>query len=132
MKHTLMPTALILDDEEISRFSMRIALEELGWSVVACSNANQLFTLLEEGIQDISVFLIDIMMPDISGLSVISALKGSSIYSDKPILIVSGRVRTIEVDHILSLGANEFMSKPVSIENLDRTLKKFHKPFSLP
>jgi len=61
------------------------------------------------------VFMIDLGMPELEGIDVIHAVRG---WSDAPILVVSGRTGAADKVEALDAGADDYVTKPFSIEEL--------------
>lgn len=60
----------------------------------------------------------DINMPDIHGLELIAKMRRTSAYRDTPILVVSTQSESRDVQRALALGANVFLRKPFSADEL--------------
>jgi len=64
------------------------------------------------------VIVLDYMLPDINGNGVIRSIRSDATMSDVKIIIVSGVVSRGDVANLLECGADDFMQKPFSIEQL--------------
>ena len=64
------------------------------------------------------VIVLDYMLPDINGSGVIRSIRSDPTIKDVKIIIVSGVVNREDVDALLKCGADDFMQKPFSIEQL--------------
>ncbi len=64
------------------------------------------------------VIVLDYMLPDINGSGVIRSIRSDPTVRDVKIVIVSGVVNREDVDALLKCGADDFMQKPFSIEQL--------------
>ena len=64
------------------------------------------------------VIVLDYMLPDINGSGVIKSVRSDPSVNDVSIIIVSGVVNREDVQTLLDCGANDFMQKPFSIEQL--------------
>jgi len=112
---------LYIDDENYVRKALSIYLERSGFEVVqaACG---------EDGLEKFqachpSVVLVDLKMPDLSGLEVLEKITGQS--PDTPVIIVSGAGMMGDVIEALRLGAWDFLTKPVQdMEILGHTVRK--------
>ncbi|WP_439572139.1 putative bifunctional diguanylate cyclase/phosphodiesterase [Phreatobacter sp.] len=62
------------------------------------------------------VVLLDIMMPDLSGNEVVQRLRANPAYADLPIIMVTAKSQSEDVVSSLSLGANDYITKPVDFE----------------
>ncbi len=112
---------LVVEDEEIIRDMIVLALEEEGYEVVTVNDGTAALKLLqssEDSILDCSfdLVILDIMLPEINGLDVCRLLRYQSNFI--PILILSAKAS--ETDRVLGLevGADDYLTKPFSIREL--------------
>lgn len=113
---------LIIEDDKLTLHSLKHVIESLGHNVALAENAEEAMNKIVDGKFDL-VFS-DIMMPGISGLSLLTILRtvhlcktpivAMSILNDKPV-----------VEAAFAAGANDFMVKPFTLEGLTETLNKF-------
>ena len=107
------PSALIIDDEIQIRRLLRVALEAAGY-VVHDAETGQL-GLQEVALRRPDVVVLDLGLPDLSGLDVLRRLRE---WSEVPVLILS--VRDGEADKVAALdaGADDYVTKPFSTAEL--------------
>jgi DNA-binding response OmpR family regulator len=67
--------------------------------------------------------VLDIMMPDFSGLDVLNYLKADRSLSDIPVIIVSAKTLPDEILEGLDAGANVYLTKPVAFSDLRKAIK---------
>jgi DNA-binding NtrC family response regulator len=101
---------LVVDDNEISCDLMRRQLERQGHSVTTAGSGKQALDVLQGRAFDL--VLLDIMMPDMSGYQVLLRLKGSNIYGDVPVIVVSALDDMDTVVQCLRMGAEDYLLKP--------------------
>lgn len=113
-----MPTVLVVDDESRIRDVVQYALQREGFDVVTASDGAQALQRLEAG--GIDLVILDILMPDLDGLSVCRRIRASSRL---PIIFLSSRAE--EVDRILGLelGGDDYVTKPFSPRELAMRVK---------
>ncbi len=104
---------LVIDDDPQLLMLLRLTLERGGFRVVTAENG-------EEGLRQAyevhpDVIVLDVMMPKMDGWTVCQRLRD---VCDVPILILSARAETESVLKGLSLGADDYLSKPCSLEEL--------------
>jgi signal transduction histidine kinase/DNA-binding response OmpR family regulator len=100
--------AIVVDDDQAFVHAVRVHLEEEGWAVAAGATAAEGALLASERHPD--VIVLDLLLPDRSGLDLLSSLKGDPATRHVPVVVVSvvnDAVRS------LSLGAAEHLAKPV-------------------
>jgi two-component system, chemotaxis family, chemotaxis protein CheY len=107
---------LIVDDSPSTRALMRGILSELACEVEDARSGFDALRLLPRGAY--SLIITDINMPDIHGLEFIRMMRHSPAYSALPVLVVSTQAESRDVSRALSLGANAFLKKPFTAEEL--------------
>ncbi|MBQ8162382.1 MAG: EAL domain-containing protein [Clostridia bacterium] len=102
-------TLLVVEDEEINRQILGAILER-DYQILFAEDGVKALELLREHRDAVSLVLLDLMMPNMSGLDVLIRIRGIQDYQDIPVIVASAdRAREIEC---LSLGASDFIQKP--------------------
>lgn len=114
---------LLIDDEPLNEQLMRRYLAKEGWSL-AFAESGQEGLLLTKKLKP-QVICLDILMPSMDGWGVLSALKNDPELKDIPVVIWS---MTNDRQLGYSLGASEFMTKPVTRERLVDVMNKYVSP----
>ncbi|HEX2856906.1 MAG TPA: response regulator transcription factor [Propionibacteriaceae bacterium] len=109
-----MRRSLIVDDEPQIRTVQRAYLAADGFDVVEAASGRQALDLLARH-PDIEIVLLDVGLPDMSGIEVLRSLRATS---DVPVILVTAR--TDEVDKLVGLGvgADDYVTKPFSPREL--------------
>jgi two-component system chemotaxis response regulator CheY len=114
---------LVVEDSSSARAFVRAVLEEPafatrhgGVDVVEASSGFEAMRLLPRGPYDL--IITDINMSDINGLELIQFIRNSVHHRATPLLIVSTQRGEHDVERGLSLGANAYLSKPFTPEEL--------------
>ena len=68
------------------------------------------------------LMILDINMPEVTGLDMLEFVRRRKEWSDLPILMLSTEAADVTVDKALSLGADGYVSKPVTIEELETAM----------
>jgi DNA-binding NarL/FixJ family response regulator len=68
--------------------------------------------------------LLDINMPEVSGIDFLEFLRMRSELKGIPVVMLSSETTDIQVDEAMELGANGFVFKPVTIDELEEALKR--------
>jgi DNA-binding response OmpR family regulator len=112
------PTILVVDDEPTVTEVVSIYLERAGYQVMVASDGETALETLERNPPDLVV--LDLMLPDVGGLEITRWLRARG---DIPIIMLSARRE--EVDRILGLelGADDYMVKPFSPQELVSRVK---------
>jgi len=65
-----------------------------------------------------NLMILDYMLPDVNGNVVCKTIRQNPVFEQMKIIIVSGVVNRDEIDHLLGVGADTFLQKPFSIDEL--------------
>jgi CheY-like chemotaxis protein len=112
-----MARILVIDDEELARFTMREILESAGHAVEEAKNGAQGISLQRS--QPFDVVITDIIMPEKEGVQTIIELRQD--FPTLPIIAISGGGRTRNLDFLRiaeQYGARKILPKPFSEEDL--------------
>jgi DNA-binding NarL/FixJ family response regulator len=107
---------LIIDDDPIFRTMIEMILKMEGFDVRVASNGQSALALLHEKRPDL--VLCDIMMPEMDGYSLLEFLRGKNSLADIPFIFVTALEQRLEVRRGMSAGADDYLSKPFSAEEL--------------
>ena len=107
---------LFVDDEEIIRAVGKAILEELGYKVYLAEDGQQALDLYAVDNQNISLVILDMVMPRMGGRETLIRLIES--YPDVCVLISSGFNQEGAIDDLLELGAKGFIQKPYGMPEL--------------
>lgn len=114
-----MEKILIVDDDKEIALLISDALKDEGYECLLAFNGEQAFSLLKNN-PDISLILLDIMMPDIDGLEICREIR--NIISC-PILFVTAKNRTYDAMLGFEMGADDYIAKPFVVEELVARVK---------
>jgi two-component system copper resistance phosphate regulon response regulator CusR len=105
---------LVIEDSERLRRSLRHGLEQIGWDVDSAADGNEGLVLLRDRQPD--AIVLDLMLPGLPGLEVLKRARGQG--SEAQILILSARDRVEDRVHGLEAGADDYLVKPFSFDEL--------------
>jgi DNA-binding response OmpR family regulator len=112
-------TILILEDDQDIRNIVSFILSHDGYQIEQCSSVREFNDIISQKTPDL--FVLDIALPDGSGLDVCKQLKQDSKTSDIPVLLMSAHVH-----HLISEGyQDDFISKPFDIGNFKKKVKQY-------
>jgi diguanylate cyclase (GGDEF)-like protein/PAS domain S-box-containing protein len=107
------PVILLIDDEKAFRLLAQAALVDSGYDIFVAENGNTALSLLESSrIPDL--VLLDLIMPDIDGFTVCSAIRNSPGGQHIPILIMTGLDDYESISRAYDAGATDFITKPIN------------------
>ena len=115
---------LVADDNETTLLMLRDCLEALGHRVVLARNGAEAIERAHETHPD--VVLMDIQMPVMDGLSAIRLLRQEELFAATPVIALTALAMTGDRERSLQAGANDYISKPVSLGDLARLLQRLH------
>jgi PleD family two-component response regulator len=114
---------LIIDDSETNLLLTESLLVESGdFEAITVKNALNSMKAAQKHMPDL--ILLDLMMPKINGIEVLKNLKNNEKTKDIPVVIVSAKSDEATKAKTMSLGAIEFVEKPIGINNLLDKVKK--------
>lgn len=109
--------ALIVDDSSAMRAFVRATLESLGdLTVVESTSGFEALRVLPR--ESFDIVIVDVNMPDINGLELVSFMRRSTQHQKTPLIVISTEASSREKDRALSLGADSFISKPFGPDEL--------------
>lgn len=114
---------LIVDDDPDSRTILTCILESGGYEVGV---ANDGFEAIKEiGDHPPDLVLLDVMMPGKNGFEVCESVKSNPKISHIFIIMISAKSDPISQGRALSLGASDYLTKPINPSEVLRRVKKF-------
>ncbi len=109
-------TIMVVDDNHDLVEIVRLTLESKGFNVRCAYNGQELFTGLEELKPDL--IILDVMMPQMDGLKVLTRLKGDPGTASIPVIILTAKVEYKDVLEGYQMGANYYITKPFTKHQL--------------
>ena len=116
-------TILLIEDNEINQFLIKEYLAGKNVTVLSGVNGREAIDLASKHQPDI--ILMDMQMPELDGYEAARQIKSLSLISHIPIIGLSAGIMMGAEEKALKAGCNEFLTKPVSEENLISTLIKY-------
>jgi two-component system, OmpR family, KDP operon response regulator KdpE len=107
------PTILVVDDEPQILRALRIHLAARQFEVVTAGTGTTALQAIHELRPDVVV--LDLGLPDIDGVEVIRRLRG---WTDVPVIVLSGRTDRVDRDAAVDAGADDYLTKPFSVDEL--------------
>lgn len=110
------PVVIVADDEEDIRVLVSFRLDRDGWDVVTAADGREALDLILERRPDIAV--LDVRMPKLTGIEVLEQVRADDAVGDTPVILLSAGVQEDSIARGLEAGANEYMKKPFSPDEL--------------
>lgn len=112
---------IVDDDEEMGR-AIGLMLSLLDCEATLFFSARNAVQALLTGKRP-ELMVVDINMPEVSGLDLIEFLRRRAEWKDIPIIMLSSEAADTMVDKALNLGADAYVLKPVTIEELEKAME---------
>lgn len=128
-------TILVADDVAINREVLRLMLEPLGHRVLSASSGREVLSVLEMQ-PDVDILLLDSQMPEMDGLETATWIRDRERTSGNlrhlPIVAVTANALEGDRERLLAAGMDDYLSKPIFADQLQRTIAKLFAGESLP
>jgi CheY-like chemotaxis protein len=108
---------LVVDDDVRNIFALTSALESYNMKVLHAENGQKGIDLLKAN-PGIDAVLMDIMMPEMDGYEAISEIRKMQAFEALPIIALTAKAMKADRDHCLEVGASDYISKPLDIDQL--------------
>lgn len=109
-------TIMVVDDNLDIVTIVKTILEGKGYGVICASSGQEVFARLEE--QKPDLIILDIMMPQMDGLEVLTRLKEAPDTSSIPVILLTAKVQYEDVLGGYKLGADYYITKPFTSTQL--------------
>ncbi len=118
---------VIADNDDATRIVLGHALERNGYAVETIADGQLLWPTLHA--PEVNLVILDLRMPGLNGWEVLRRLKNARQYPDMarpglPVIVISGQSDPETKRFAVRLGAAAFMSKPIDLQDLGRTVRK--------
>ena len=106
---------LVVDDQEINRDILGLILED-DYKVIYAENGKEALELIEKHIDDLSLVMLDLMMPVMDGFEVLKHMKADMFMQNIPVIVLTAE-KDAELK-ALELGAADFITKPFDVHEV--------------
>jgi DNA-binding NtrC family response regulator len=114
---------LVVDDEENARIGLSKLLAKEGFLVDSVANGFEALNYLRQ--QEVNLIVTDINMPEMNGIAFLKELNKN--YPNSNVIMITAYGGVESYIEAMSLGAFEYLNKPVKIDELKSILKKIFK-----
>jgi CheY-like chemotaxis protein len=108
---------LVVDDDVRNIFALTTVLENQDMEVVSATNGRQAIDIIQST-PDLSVVLMDIMMPEMDGYETMREIRKDSRFRTLPILALTAKAMKGDREKCLQAGASDYIAKPVNTDQL--------------
>lgn len=117
-------TILMIDDEDICLSSMELLILNTPYTLVKSDGGISGLEYIKNNHNNIDVILLDLMMPDIYGLTLLEEMKKNPETAKIPVILQSGTSDQIEIQKAYTLGISSFISKPYKKDIVLKVIEK--------
>jgi CheY-like chemotaxis protein len=116
---------LLAEDNPINQQLALLILKRMGYNPAIAENGKEVLTQLQQ--QSYDIVFMDIQMPEMDGLEATRTIRSGNGHQPVIIAMTANATRQ-DREECLAEGMNDYLSKPVNIEELIRTLEKWGRP----
>ena len=117
---------LIVEDNDLNLKLFRDLLGANGYSTFETREGIEAVAMTRHVQPDL--IIMDIQLPEISGLDITRKIKADSAMRHIPVIAVTAFAMKDDEDKILSAGCEAYLSKPIAIDDFLRTIRRFLEP----
>jgi len=114
-------TVLIVDDSEFTLEITSFALENAGYKTLTTKNGLEALEILFK--EHVDLLIVDIVMPDMDGYSLIREIRSDSNFIEKPVIIMTTQNAAKDMTKGFEAGANVYLIKPVNVDEIIAQIK---------
>jgi len=115
-------TVLVVDDDPLTRRLLQYWLQRDGYQMIGVNNGREAVSLAKS--QMPQLIILDVMMPDLDGWSVLRQIRDSEATRTIPVILLSGNADFVANDESVLAGAALLMIKPINAQQLLSGVKR--------
>jgi two-component system, cell cycle response regulator DivK len=116
-------TVLIVEDNELNMKLFHDLVKSLGLKVLQTKNGMEALSMAREHLPDLVIM--DIQLPEVSGIEVAGWIKADPAIAHIPVLAVTAFAMKGDEDRIRASGCDGYLSKPIAVGSFLQTVKGF-------
>jgi two-component system cell cycle response regulator DivK len=116
-------TVMIVEDNDLNLKLFRDLLEAHGYATMHTRDGYQVLAMAREGHPDL--ILMDIQLPEVSGIEITGWLKADAELKSIPVIAVTAFAMRGDEEKIRSGGCDDYLSKPIAVHQFIATVKKY-------
>jgi two-component system KDP operon response regulator KdpE len=126
-----MPTVYIVDDEQEMAKAVRLLFRLLHYESSLFNHPRALARHMLASPTLPDLLIVDMSMPEVNGMDVVRWIRGSKRFKKIPLIVLSSETHPELVEDALATGANAYLFKPVTLEELEVALNTIFQNHSL-
>ena len=115
-------TVLIVDDNEENREILSRRLKADGFNTITAIDGKEAMDILNENI--IHIALLDIMMPEVDGFTLLSQIRTDSTFEDMPVIMLTAIDIVTVAQECIRLGACGYVTKPYDMDIIKQKIRE--------
>jgi len=115
-------TVLIIEDEEDAAELFAEMMRVSGFRVLKTSNSSPVLSMIT--VEKPDVIILDIMMPEISGLDILRQMRHDPEFANIPVVVVSAKSMPADIKNGMEAGASTYLTKPVGFLDLKEAVER--------
>ncbi len=123
-------TILIVEDNDLNMKLFNDVLEAQGYTILQSKDGMEALKMAREHLPDL--ILMDIQLPEVSGLEVTKWIKEDDLLRDIPVIAVTAFAMKGDEEKIREGGCEAYIPKPISVSMFIQTVESFLKPVQQP
>jgi DNA-binding response OmpR family regulator len=112
---------LVVDDDKYNVDLLVFELTDAGYNIVTADNGRKAIELVEKEKPDL--ILLDVMMPEMSGIEVTKKLKQDDRFKNIPIILLTAKAEVKDKVEGLNAGADDYVTKPFEFDEIHARIK---------
>jgi two-component system chemotaxis response regulator CheY len=120
---------LIVDDSLVVRTIIENAIKPIGYEAIHAGNGKEAMDIIEKQAKDINLVLLDWNMPVQDGFETVKCIRQNDAYNHLCILMISTESEDEKIGQALDAGAQGYLAKPFSTEELASKIKQTMEKF---
>jgi CheY-like chemotaxis protein len=116
-------TILLAEDHKFNLTTLTDFLTKQGYNVVTATNGVEAINQAKQTLPNL--ILMDIQMPEMDGLEAIRHLRTDATFQTMPIIALTALAMPGDRERCLEAGANDYISKPISLKHLTKTIHAY-------
>ena len=116
----------VVDDDQEMTVAISLMLELLECEATSFYDARSASEALSAGVIP-DLLLLDINFPEVSGLDLLEYLRRTAEWKNLPVIMLSSETADVVVDKALEMGADGYLMKPVTVEELEKIMSEAFK-----
>jgi two-component system chemotaxis response regulator CheY len=114
---------LVVDDSLVVRTIIEKTVQKMGYEAVHAGNGQEAMDILAQQADEVELVLLDWNMPVMDGHETVKNIKKKKDYNRLCIIMISTESEDDKIDQVLGAGANGYLAKPFSQEELTAKIK---------